>query len=599
MRVFILFLIFFVIPASADGARQALALSHIASSQTKTLSLLPWCDIAVVPQERHRGAPPGPTAKFTPLGDAGLEIGYGRYPIWLRFHLVNDTATPRSVTLSLTNQMLEHAWLYLPGPDGWKLLRRGLLDRARIEGHIRPTFTLSLAPGERRRCYLRLASRTSTLSTEILAGSAEACLERERRWFSAVMLFVGAMGALILYNLAIFLFTRDRAYLYYVLYHAAAVLNYLSYTCVTNLLLPRSWWEADGYLGIVYLGATTLFALLFVRSFLDTGRFPRLDLLLKALMSVQALLIFLGFWNLPAIFPLAIALGTLSLLFSLGVALLLWRKKVHNARLLVAGWIFANVGWTLLALQDTGLLPAPLQIPYLYEGAMFAEALLFSMALADKLNLTGRLQRALARNELLLKELNHRVKNNMQLILSLYRIKFRELECPGLDEKLREIEGVLQSMRDIHENFYADEQEGTVDLSAHIRHLADHIRRGYRREDVAIDLRVEGEAHIPEAVFIGLVVNELFVNAFRHGLAGKGGRIRLTLETRDKRRYMVVEDDGKGCEKEAVREGFGLELVRSIVEQELHGTLRIAEEGGGCRIEMSWEPLSTPGLSPA
>jgi two-component sensor histidine kinase len=190
------------------------------------------------------------------------------------------------------------------------------------------------------------------------------------------------------------------------------------------------------------------------------------------------------------------------------------------------------------------------------------------------------------------------VKNNMQLILSLYRIKLHGLRCPGLDEKLREIEGAVQSMRSIHENLYMEHKGDTVDLTEHLRTLTEDLRRGFRRDDVEIDLDVEGEAEISEALFIGLIVNELVVNAFRHGLMDRNGRIRLTLRTGEGMRRLVVEDDGKGCEKSVMGDGYGLELVRTVVEGELKGTLRIGSEKG-CRIEMSWKALSTPYPSPA
>jgi two-component sensor histidine kinase len=281
------------------------------------------------------------------------------------------------------------------------------------------------------------------------------------------------------------------------------------------------------------------------------------------------------------------------------VAVLLWHRKVHSARLLVAGWLFAVLGWSVFGLEDTGMLSAaPSWLPYFYETTIFAEAILFSMALASKLNLTGELQSALRRNELLLGELNHRVKNNMQLILSLYRIKLHGLRCPGLDEKLREIEEAVQSMRSIHESLYMAEKGDTVDLAGQLHMLTENLRRGFRRDDVEIDLDVEGKAEISEALLIGLIVNELVVNAFRHGLTDRNGRIRLTLQTGEGMRRLVVEDDGKGCEKSVMAHGYGLELVRAIVEGELKGTLRIASEKG-CRIEMAWKPFSTPGLSPA
>ncbi len=583
LRSLLFFWLFFGALSGADFLR----VSEVQTAAPAAVSVLARSQTAVV--DRNGAMPP--VSAFGPAGTSVVNLGFTDRTVWSCFGLRNDTAQTAYLSLVPTNPLLDRVTLYRwERGRAVRVSERGVMvSQAMEDGIIRPRFRLSLPPETARRYCLRVHSEASALSFGLDLTTDEAFTADAVAWQMLMSLFFGAMGALILYNFFIFVFTRDRAYLYYVFYHVFAVVNYLSYTCFTNYLLPVQWWETEARLNVFYQGAAALSALLFVRTFLKTARHPRIDAVFRVLIGVSALMAAAGL--LPGVYP--IQLSTLTglgiLLFALGVSVYLWRQGERSAKLLTAGWSAAVFGWVSLGLYDMGLVGPRDVFPYVYEAAMFAEALLFSVALASKLNLTERLRRSLESNRLLLRELNHRVKNNMQFIVSLYRLKLDLPGCPEVRGRLAEAEGAVQAMRTAHEMLYAgDEAEETVAMRPYLTTLAQMLER--HRPGGRIEVRCDGDLRLPPdgAIRVGMLVNELAANAFKHAFGDGGGTARLSLRRENGKYRLDFRDDGGGCGgTEPDENGFGSDLMEMIAREELGGTITRTSEDG-CRYTLVW-----------
>ena len=194
--------------------------------------------------------------------------------------------------------------------------------------------------------------------------------------------------------------------------------------------------------------------------------------------------------------------------------------------------------------------------------------------------------RELAEKSVLLKEVHHRVKNNMQLISSLLYLQRSSLADPALEEALQTAEARIHSMAMVHESLYQSDSFGSIDL-------ADLFRRMLGEGELGVlgPWKVEGDTvRLPlnRAVPCSLAVNELLMNAVKHAGAGKGdGIIRLGREEGIIR--VAVEDRGPGAAAlpaGGVAGGIGLSLVRDLAQQ-LRGNLEIRERpGGGASIAL-------------
>ncbi|MBK7864439.1 MAG: GAF domain-containing protein [Archangiaceae bacterium] len=187
----------------------------------------------------------------------------------------------------------------------------------------------------------------------------------------------------------------------------------------------------------------------------------------------------------------------------------------------------------------------------------------------------GQLRASLREKEVLLKEVNHRVKNNLQVISSLMN-----LQAPSLPEEARAIfeasQSRVHSIALVHERLYETNDVTSVDfgkyvhsLVAHLGHSLDGLSRG-----VSTEVAVDGvQLPVNQAVPCGLIVNELVTNAFKHAFPAREGRVCIGLkQDGEKRLVLSVADDGVGLPGDVrahrVRAGsLGMELVHTFAEQ--------------------------------
>jgi two-component sensor histidine kinase/HAMP domain-containing protein len=204
-----------------------------------------------------------------------------------------------------------------------------------------------------------------------------------------------------------------------------------------------------------------------------------------------------------------------------------------------------------------------------------------------------KLERANERIKVLIKEIHHRVKNNLQVVASLLRLQSETIE----DEKLQQVFGQSQSrvasMALIHEKLYKGEDLAEIDIGQYIKELfAELIQLNNVRDSIRYQTTVEKgiTLDLDTMVPLGLVLNELITNSFKHAFAGRDrGLIDLQLHpVADNEFDLVYSDDGVGIPQEKLSsEGttLGMSLIDSLVEQ-LNGYLTVESDGQGTRYHI-------------
>ncbi len=221
------------------------------------------------------------------------------------------------------------------------------------------------------------------------------------------------------------------------------------------------------------------------------------------------------------------------------------------------------------------------------------------MVLASVVDITERrrsqqrLEDALREKTVLLNEVHHRVKNNLQVITSLLNLQADHASDPRLRAILAESCGRVKAMALTHQLLYERKDFSRIDLGDYLQRLVQSIRASYRAGSQRIGLRLAApEGGIPldleRAIPCGLLLNELVTNAFKHAFPGeRSGEIAVELETAGGDIVLAVADDGVGLPPASELAGspsLGLQLVPLFVEQ-LHGALQI-ERGDGARFTL-------------
>jgi two-component system, NtrC family, sensor kinase len=205
---------------------------------------------------------------------------------------------------------------------------------------------------------------------------------------------------------------------------------------------------------------------------------------------------------------------------------------------------------------------------------------------------TEELSRALREKDVLLREVHHRVKNNLQMIASLVRISGRNHPAgqhPIRDDVTRRIIAVGQVYDQVHK---ADDLS-QLDLGAYLRSICNQLTTAIGRSGVALQMRLEPiMVNIDTALPVGLIAQELVTNAFKYGLAGDGAaEIVVKLAREDDHAILTVRDNGRGLPADGASVGTGLRLVTRLTDQ-VDGRFRSgANPGGGAYFRVTF-PLS-------
>jgi len=208
-----------------------------------------------------------------------------------------------------------------------------------------------------------------------------------------------------------------------------------------------------------------------------------------------------------------------------------------------------------------------------------------------------RLKTSLLEKEVLLREIHHRVKNNLQIISSLLNLQSRHIEDEPALDMFQESRNRVRSMALVHEKLYRSDELAKVDFCEYIRSLGRHLFMSYGINSKGIDLDVDVKdvfLDINTSIPCGLIINELVSNSLKHAFSGRDrGKIRVILRPdNDDKFKIVVSDDGVGLPKNldvTQTESLGLQLVTMLVEQ-LQGTLRI-DKNQGTSFEITFRKL--------
>jgi len=194
---------------------------------------------------------------------------------------------------------------------------------------------------------------------------------------------------------------------------------------------------------------------------------------------------------------------------------------------------------------------------------------------------------SLREKEALLQEIHHRVKNNMQVILSLLNLQVANIKDEKLIGYFRESRSRINAMAMIHEMLYQSNSLSKIDLNAYVKDLASFLVGMYNISPSRINFRVNAEhiyMGIDQAIPCGLVINELISNAFKYAFPEQTGEIRIDISlTAEDDIGLIVSDNGVGMPANFDlhdSKTLGLKLVWGLVENQLGGRADISREAG-------------------
>lgn len=554
--------------------------------------------------------------KFKQNTQKRLSFGYSPdYNVWIKLTFKNNTNNILRKIIEYANPLTTHLEFFDPFTNS--SFKDGLFQINPKRKTVNPFFNIELQPLEEKTYYLKASSSITTMIANLQLWDSQEFFNQELKHQSILQLFFGAMLVLMIYNFFVYLFTKDISYLYYVLYLTGIIFHQVMYTGIAYLYIIN---QEQIYFLInyaVFIVAFPIFALsLFTIKFLKLNQYILLNKLLIIYLFLFPFLtyLFIIFDDFSKYRNIFIAFLLVILVI---ITFYVASQRNRQAYFIVGGWFIILIGGLSMYFSSIGYLNVNYSFKYIAELSFVSEAILFSIALSDKINhlqierdsinqalivqketekerlelevkrRTKELQVAVHKQTTLLKELNHRVKNNMQTIISLVQLQADEIDDDDIVDIFMTIQNRISAMTHLHELLYKQSDITHINTHEYFDILVDALQSSYE-VDVDITYDVKLNLEVEPAISCGLILNELIINSFKYAFdETENGTIHIELYKENEVYHFNICDNGKGYDLSATKNSFGLVLVSTLVEDHLRGTI-ITSTSKGVSNKISW-----------
>ncbi len=202
----------------------------------------------------------------------------------------------------------------------------------------------------------------------------------------------------------------------------------------------------------------------------------------------------------------------------------------------------------------------------------------------------ARVVASLKEKGVLLREIHHRVKNNLQVVISLLRLQSNAISDPQARVAFGESMDRIRAMAMVHETLCRSDSMAPVSCHKYLDRLVEGIASSHIGGPGALSSEIDDlSIHIDQAVPLGLIVNELVSNAMKHAFPDdRRGQVKVTMSAAGEHAYeLTVSDNGVGIPEDLdfdSTDSLGLQLVRTLARTQLQGTLDVVSDNGTCFV---------------
>lgn len=484
-------------------------------------------------------------------------------------------------------------------------------------------FDFKIKKNTSRTIYIKFKSSWS-VTFPVKIGSKEQMLHKLFDEELINGLYIGVFLIMVFYNLFIYFFTKDKSYIYYVTY----ILFFLLFQLNENGFFFKYFLYKSPYIYSIAIKILPIFtsiaAIYFTREFVKAKKYvPKIDRFHIVLVILFLANLFFAFdekYNHYAFLSLNILTLTASL-YVLFVGVAVVYKGFKPAWFFIIAWSVLILSIIQFNLSSLGVLPYyPITDHVLKIGSVF-EIVLLSLGLANRINVlktekeasqsqalqlinekksfvenqnsqlefmvAERTQTLEIRNEIIskkneeksimMREIHHRVKNNLQMINSMIRIQSR---YTNTENSLKEVERRIHTMALLHEKMYQSENLIEINIKEYIQSILVDLLNIYNvGEKITYEIKTSDFLYNTETVlYLGLLINELLTNALKHSLKNKEkGHITINLKPYNEDIHkLTITNNGKRIDIEKFNnsKSLGHRLIKNFVKQ-LNGTLKI------------------------
>ena len=512
--------------------------------------------------------------------------------VWIHFKLKNASNQALEKALILNSPSLEFISLYTENSLEPRL---NGISYNKNHSTIYYAYRIIIPPQSIKGYYLKVASSHKSFFFKLTTQNYENFRKDDAFNQAPRLLMLGLLLGLMIYAFLLGFYSRDISYFYYAMYLFFTLCHQVTFLGLTQIYFPHWFVLFDMELIIIKLGLALFFAVLFALSFLKIDK-------KSWLFKIYMLFILSAFSIVFIIQSLSIVLliGVAFVFFNFIASILRYKSGQKQARLFIFGFGVVSVAYILVVLDSFGLTSILNHFPNILMWAFTIEVLALTLAFADRYKIlqelkdkvdrdreeiikkevikkTAQLNKALKLKDLLLKEVHHRVKNNLQIILSMVRLQSDKISDTFLKDKFSNLENRINAIAKTYNMLIVDENLDEIDMEEYIEALLLDIQESMFQKEYNIELITDIDAYLPlgKAVYIGIIINELVTNSYKYAFNGPEGEIAIDLYQIKKQYILIISDNGKGFIYNKEQNSLGLKLIHALVLEQLKGTLEM------------------------
>ncbi len=537
-----------------------------------------------------------------------INIGASRKTIWIKLRLHNPTQKPVKKLLIFTSSLLEYIALYKEADLETPIIK-GVSNITKDHTTLFPYYTIQLGANTSQEYYLEVRSLYEPVDFGLKIQDKDEYIAEDRADQFINIMLLGMVIALMLYSFLVYFYTKDKSYIYYSFYLFFLIYQQLTYLGLTQIYFPPHLAIIDITIPVIKINILVITSALFAMHFLKINRRSILHKIYKIFIFIALIEILV--LSIPEMYNLDIVIitGAIFIVFNLLAGILSYLKGYKQARLFIVGFSIVFASYILMILDAIGVTSIMQDFKNILMFGTAFEALILTLAFADRyiilqedkekvdtrillelknrasiietevIEKTKELNLALDTKELLIKEIHHRVKNNLQIILSMLRLQNDEIEDTETKDKLINLEHRINAIAKTYTMLLSTDNLEKINMKTYIETLLLDISEAYAFRKDRIDTKTDIDAMIPlkQSIYIGLIINELVTNTYKHAFSQKHGTITVVLKKeKEKENYiLIVQDDGKGFVLDKKSRSLGARLVQTLVYDQLEGNMEI------------------------
>jgi two-component sensor histidine kinase len=224
-------------------------------------------------------------------------------------------------------------------------------------------------------------------------------------------------------------------------------------------------------------------------------------------------------------------------------------------------------------------------------GLVTAQMISLAIESNNKQKVKQELEIALNEKNVLLQEVNHRVKNNLSIVASLMNLQSEKSNDDYHKQLFMECRNRLESISSVHELVYKTKSYAHLNFKEYLIQIIQHIADSYKSSKNIVVTKNISDVHvdISSAIPLALIVNELITNAYKHAFSNqKNGNIEITLSEQNKEVFLTIKDNGKGFDKNIIpTNSIGMDILNGLVDQ-IDGVAELTSNEKGTSFKISF-----------